>query len=121
MTNTARWGWALVVFICLVMISVTAGATPPQVGEAAFTRGVVTAPPVRTVRFMGFLDTGQINLESPHPGQRGAQALTSIGAGLRWQWRRHVSVSLDAALVLDGSETTRSGDGKIHFNILYRF
>ena len=81
----------------------------------------VWAPPVRTVRFLGFLDTGQIHLESPHPGQRGAQALTSIGAGLRWQWRRHVSVSLDAALVLDGSETTRSGDGKIHFNILYRF
>ena len=54
MTNTARWGWALVVFICLVMISVTAGATPPQVGEAAFTRGVVTAAPEGgEVRFLG--------------------------------------------------------------------
>ena len=44
-----------------------------------------------------------------------------MGLGLRWQWRRHLHLLVDAARVTNGAADTDSGDERIHFSLFLRF
>jgi hemolysin activation/secretion protein len=80
---------------------------------------------VHNLRFLGFFDTGRRNLDDPHPGQVAGESISSIGMGLRWYWKSYLSISIDAAHVLnginEGDDITKTGDNKVHFNVFVRF
>jgi hemolysin activation/secretion protein len=87
---------------------------------------VWTPPIVQNVRLLAFFDTGRRNLEDPHPGQVAGESISSIGLGLRWYWKSYLSISLDAAHVLNGinddvNDVTETGDDKVHFTVFARF
>jgi len=87
---------------------------------------VWTPPIVHNVRLLAFFDTGRRNLDDPHPGQVAGESISSIGMGLRWYWKSYLSISLDAAHVLNGinddvNDVTETGDDKVHFNVFVRF
>ena len=46
---------------------------------------------------------------------------SSIGAGMRWSWKRNFIVSADAAIAQEDAGETKSGDTKIHFNMTYQY
>ena len=72
-------------------------------------------------RILAFADIGRRDLDEPVPNQESKESLSSVGIGFRWQWRQNLNISCDVAYVTNGSATTDSGDGKIHFNLFYRF
>lgn len=49
------------------------------------------------------------------------QSPSSLGAGLRWAWKRNVNISADIAQALEDAGETESGDIKLHFNMLYQY
>lgn len=72
-------------------------------------------------RLLGFTDWGRLDLDKPIPGQVGGETISNIGMGLRWHWKTNFNLSLDVAYVTKGSEITREGDEKLHFNLFCRF
>ncbi len=82
----------------------------------------VWAPPIaNNIRLLGFLDYGHRHLEEAIAGLKTSDSLASMGVGLRWQWKNQLNLSLDLAHVLNGADPTDSGDGRLHFNVFYRF
>ena len=73
------------------------------------------------LRFLGFLDWGQIRLEDALAGEIAAEAIASVGVGARWHWKTSLSVSADLGLAVDGAQDTQAGDVKIHFNAFFRY
>ena len=53
------------------------------------------------------------------------ESLSSWGLGLRWSWKRQLSIALDHGIIVDGGgsdpEINQDGDSKTHFNLIYRF
>jgi hemolysin activation/secretion protein len=83
---------------------------------------VWTPPLFYNIRLLGFLDAGWLQFDKAFsPGMPDREALASVGLGLRWQWKSNLSVSLDLACAVNGADTTDAGDGKLHFNIFFRF
>lgn len=73
-------------------------------------------------RILGFVDGGLAVSEGPQPpGQSANDTLLSMGLGVRWNWRKNVSVAVDAARVLLGTKTRGTGVGRIHFNLLLSY
>jgi len=81
------------------------------------------SPPLaEDLRLLAFVDTGRRAFDVPIAGQSDALNVSSIGAGLRWNWRRHLDVALDAAYVINGNPGgTVAGDARLHFGAVYRF
>ena len=73
------------------------------------------------LRLLGFLDKGRARLDAPIPGSPDKEHLSSLGLGLRWQWRRHLHLLVDGAYVTNGAADTASGDERIHFSLFLRF
>lgn len=46
---------------------------------------------------------------------------SSIGAGVRWLWKKNISLSADLALAQEDAGETESGDVKLHFNMIYQY
>lgn len=49
------------------------------------------------------------------------QRPSSFGAGLRWRWKRNVSVSADMAVAQQDIGEIESGDAKLHLNMIYQY
>jgi hemolysin activation/secretion protein len=81
------------------------------------------SPPLaQDLRLLAFVDTGRRTFDVAVAGQPNALNVTSIGAGMRWNWQRHLDVALDVAYVLDGIPGgTVAGDARTHFGAVYRF
>ena len=73
------------------------------------------------LRFLGFLDWGQIRLKNALAGEVAAEAIASVGVGARWHWKTSLSVGADLGLAMDGAQDTQPGDVKLHFNAFYRY
>ena len=74
-----------------------------------------------SLRFVLFADAGRVRYESlPAPGAAWDDAIASIGAGLRWNWREHVALLLDMGTVREGT-TTRKGGVRGHMNVLVSY
>ncbi len=89
------------------------------------------SPPVaESVWFLAFVDAGHRRLYDPPPGQDSKENLASVGVGLRWNWRKKLEVSFDAARVVNGCTSgcfvgstngTSAGAMRGHFALMYRF
>ncbi len=86
----------------------------------------IWSPPIevlRGARFLGFADGGRISrrgtLVSTQPRE---DDISSFGAGLRWQWKEYVGVSLDVAHVVEEASVDDNSSGtKAHFSMLVRY
>ena len=82
---------------------------------------VWTPPIAHATRLLWFVDLGRRDLDAPIPGYVKRGSLGSVGMGVRWQWKYNIILSIDGAYVINGIDTTGAGDGKIHFNLYWRF
>jgi hemolysin activation/secretion protein len=73
------------------------------------------------VRALGFFDQGAAHLRGTRGTASTTEHTSSVGLGLRGQWERHVTLSLDWAHVLDGTETTHRGDNFMHAALSIRY
>ncbi len=73
------------------------------------------------VQLLGFIDYGYRHIRETTFGQENNDSLASFGVGLRWRWRENFSLSLDLARVINGTQETEVGEGKVHLNALVRF
>ena len=74
------------------------------------------------VRFLGFVDAGRVFTArgagaSPEDTR---DALASLGAGLRWSGKEHVSLRLDVATILEGTGTREDGV-RGHLSLLVQY
>jgi len=82
---------------------------------------VWTPPLIRNIRVVGFLDMGWSRIKNAASDQSADEFLAGTGLGIRWFWKDKLSLSIDAALALDGADTTEAGEGKVHFNLFFRY
>ncbi len=75
----------------------------------------------QTIRIRLFSDVGHTKIIKPTAGQIDSQTLANIGAGLSWQWKNNLSVSIDYAHELNDGRTADIGGTKTHASIFYRF
>ena len=66
---------------------------------------------------LAFVDMGEADYED----QELTQKPSSVGIGLRWNWREKLSLRADFASVLEGIGETKDGDTFLHFSAFYRF
>lgn len=97
-------------------------------GDAGYRASVeVYSPPLaQGVRIVGFAEGGEVRLKNAQPGEIARESIASVGVGARYQWRDKLSLRLDLGHVVDGTDParsggTRSGDDRLHFNLMYRF
>ncbi|HNJ75928.1 MAG TPA: ShlB/FhaC/HecB family hemolysin secretion/activation protein [Azospira sp.] len=82
---------------------------------------VWSKPYAEQVRFLAFLDTGQIRINDAADGQRDKHRISSVGVGGRWQPHKNVGVVLDVGHALRDAVTTHAGDWFGHALLTVRF
>jgi len=73
------------------------------------------------LRALAFMDTGRAHLRAAGGAAAATAHATSFGLGLRWQWRRQLSASMDWARVASAGGGLRTGDGRLHASLAVRF
>ncbi|MGE4112156.1 MAG: ShlB/FhaC/HecB family hemolysin secretion/activation protein, partial [Burkholderiales bacterium] len=73
------------------------------------------------LRVLVFSDAGQVRSHQAGAGINAREGASSAGAGLRYQWRRNLSVSLDWAQVMNGAGTTNKHDNRAHLSLSLRY
>lgn len=68
-------------------------------------------------RFVLFYDFGQVRRNHPQPGETVSTSIASVGAGLRFSYKKHLSLKLDFASVVDAAGSQKLGESMIHFNM----
>ena len=89
----------------------------------------VWSPPIPKtlgLRVLAFVDFGMLDRHKVQPGEVNTDTVSSAGMGLRWQWRKNLSVRLDYGHTLAEGEgaTAEAPDEagvKWHFNVLASF
>lgn len=80
----------------------------------------IWTPPYSSARFRLFIDLARVELNNGDSFN-----LSSSGLGLSWSWKRHLSVSVDYGLIIEGggadTSINQDGDDRAHFNLVYRF
>ena len=73
-------------------------------------------------RFLFFADAGRVFTARgiAVSSDDTSDSLASLGAGLRWTWKEHVSLLVDVAKVVEGTETRDDGV-RGHLNLLVRY
>jgi hemolysin activation/secretion protein len=89
--------------------------------------GEIMSPPIATnaPRVLMFVDGSSVRNVETLPGEVQSETVASVGAGLRWGWKRRLRFSLDYGYVVDGGKSQgitgiEDGDGRFHFQILGR-
>jgi hemolysin activation/secretion protein len=73
------------------------------------------------VHAIGFVDGGHTWINDRLPGETGSEDLYSVGAGLRWFWRRYLSLQLDVAQTLSDAGEDDAGTTRVLFNVVARY
>ncbi|MBX3665457.1 MAG: ShlB/FhaC/HecB family hemolysin secretion/activation protein [Burkholderiales bacterium] len=73
------------------------------------------------LRGLVFVDTGEARLRAAGGAAGAVQHASSAGVGVRWQWRKRLSLSADWATVLDGTGSTNKHDNRVHATLSMRF
>ena len=86
------------------------------------------APPIfDTLRPVLFFDTGYVSNNNPIEGEFSSETVSSIGLLFNWNPSSRISGSVSYGYVIDGIDgttvegDTEDGDGKLNFNISYRY
>ncbi len=83
---------------------------------------LATPKPLEDLQPIVFVDLGQAKNIVTAVGERGAESVATIGAGLRWTPQRNLSVKLDAGHVLYGvTGGTDKYNFRGHLSVVYRF
>lgn len=83
----------------------------------------------KTLRPVVFLDLGRVSNNDPIEGELRSESVASIGLLLNWNPTEKLTASASYGYLLDGVDSSEDinagasadGDGKLHFNISYRF
>lgn len=76
-------------------------------------------PPYAGMRFLVFTDNASVEFNEGESFD-----VSSAGLGLRWSWKKQLSISLDYGVIIEGGgvdTTINQDDDKAHFNLVYRF
>jgi hemolysin activation/secretion protein len=73
------------------------------------------------LRLLAFADAGQVRNHQAGAGIVAQQGASSVGLGLRYQWRQNLSLAVDWAYVLDGADTTGKHDNRAHAALSVRY
>jgi len=87
------------------------------------------APPVsKTLRPVAFIDIGHVSNNEPIEGEFRSEDIMSIGVLLNWNPTNKIAASASYGYLIDGIDSDNAvegspedGDGKLHFNLTYRF
>jgi len=82
---------------------------------------LLTPPLAEGLHALGFIDAGWAKLLAAGGAPGLSRNATSAGIGMRWQWRRQLSVSVDWARVASAGGDLRSGDGRLHASLAVKF
>ncbi|QRM19135.1 hypothetical protein GBK02_06885 [Dechloromonas sp. TW-R-39-2] len=82
---------------------------------------LTSAPWFGHSRLAAFADAGWRQRLQAQALEKSEESIASIGIGYRLTLDRNLSLKLDAAHVLDGSETTRAGENHVHARLQLRF
>ncbi len=72
-------------------------------------------------RLLAFYDFGHVYRNKALPGETASTTVASVGAGLRYNFRKSFGLRLDFASVVDAGGTQKVGDKMIHFNMGYLY
>lgn len=72
------------------------------------------------LRGLAFVDAGRLRPYSADSTLLRRKAL-SAGFGMRYQWRRNLTLTADWARLLDGTEATGGNSSRLHTALVYRF
>ena len=73
------------------------------------------------VRLVGFLETGSVSTHKPQSGQTAQTELSDLGVGMRWQFVKEASLSLDAAQALNDGSSTKAQDWRANLSVVVKF
>ncbi len=87
------------------------------------------APPIlETLRPILFFDLGYVSNNNPIAGELRSESVSSLGLLLNWNPTSRISASASYGYLIDGIDgpqaaegVAEDGDGKLNFNITYRF
>jgi len=80
-----------------------------------------SAPFMKNLRMLGFVDAGYVRTLKTAPGTLGSDTLLSAGVGLRWQWKNQINLQLDYGQSLRDARTAGAGGTKVHLQLFYGF
>lgn len=80
-----------------------------------------TPLPWEGVRAAVFMDNGEVWIKNASAGQHSRQDAASVGVGLRWSYGGWISLVLDIAQVVDGTDATDSGHRRAHTALVAQF
>lgn len=92
-------------------------------GDRGYTLSLeLLTPRVRDIQPLAFYDEGARSFTIAVPGSPSVERVASLGAGLRWNWKRQLDVTTDLGYVLNGvAGGTDAGHTKLHVALFYRF
>jgi hypothetical protein len=73
------------------------------------------------LRLLAFTDSGQVRNHQAGAGINAREGAAGAGFGLRYQWRRNLTLSVDWAHVLNGAGTTNKHDSRVHASMAVRY
>jgi len=88
------------------------------------------APPIRErLRAIAFIDIGRVENNASIEGEFSSESVSSVGLMFNWNPSNRITASASYGYVVDGidfgdpalTSSTQDGDGKVHFNLSYRF
>jgi len=103
--------------------SVRALETRQVMGDSGLQGSVeIWLPPLlEGLSVLGFLDAGHITREQPAAPTSAQEDATAVGLGLRWQFARLGSLSIDYGYLLKGVTGTPSGHERLYASVSMRF
>lgn len=73
------------------------------------------------LRLLAFTDAGQVRNHQAGAGINAREGESSAGVGMRYQWRRNLTLAVDWAQVLNGAGTTNKHDNRVHAVLAVRY
>lgn len=68
-------------------------------------------------RALAFLDGGSVYRVDALPGEQRREHIASTGLGLRYNWKKHISLQTDYGHVLQGGGGQEAGDWRLHVRL----
>ncbi len=72
-------------------------------------------------RLVAFADAGEVRVFLPQDAGTEHLSVSSVGAGLRWNWKGYVDITLDAAYAFNDAVTTEAGDARLLYQVFLRY
>lgn len=81
----------------------------------------IFTPRWKGFNLLAFYDYGHGRQQQPLPGETKSWTIDSVGAGVRWQWKKNILMSVDIAHALQESISTNAGTNRVHASLALRY